>query len=172
MTPYFTLTRKSQTAYVASGTWTLITTKYQTFPSISALKATSEKCHTISACPLIRLLQITSLDGTEVCWLLQKICLAEVPFRQSNKPVTMDTTTVNLVKMPQIHPVNKNSSKIREKSKALVRVLWDWGQELLLPVVCRSSSHKLMWGNCSICFHFLLFPFLFPPPPAKQTSLV
>lgn len=32
---------------------------------------------------------------------------------------------------------------------------------------CRSSSHILIWGNCNICFHFLLFPFLFPPPPAR-----
>lgn len=36
---------------------------------------------------------------------------------------------------------------------------------------CRSSSHILIWGNCNICFHFLLFPFLFPPPPAGRTDL-
>lgn len=36
---------------------------------------------------------------------------------------------------------------------------------------CRSSSHILIWGNCNICFHFLLFPFLFPPPPARSTDL-
>lgn len=36
---------------------------------------------------------------------------------------------------------------------------------------CRSSSHILIWGNCNICFHFLLFPFLFPPPPARRTDL-
>lgn len=28
----------------------------------------------------------------------------------------------------------------------------------------------LMWGNCNICFHFLLFPFLFPPPPAGKKA--
>lgn len=42
-----------------------------------------------------------------------------------------------------------------------------WKVGVFSPVVCRSSSHKLMWGNCSSCFHFLLFPFLFPPPPVK-----
>lgn len=36
---------------------------------------------------------------------------------------------------------------------------------------CRSSSHILIWGNCNICFHFLLFPFLFPPPPVRKTDL-
>lgn len=30
------------------------------------------------------------------------------------------------------------------------------------------SSQRLMCGNCSICFHFLLFPFLLPAPPANQ----
>lgn len=33
------------------------------------------------------------------------------------------------------------------------------------PRRSRSSSHWLMWGNCSICRHFLLLPFRFPPPP-------
>lgn len=36
------------------------------------------------------------------------------------------------------------------------------------PMLCRSSSQRLMWGNCSSCFHFLLFPFLFPPPPESN----
>lgn len=36
-----------------------------------------------------------------------------------------------------------------------------------LPIVRRSSSHWLMWGSFSISFHFLLRPFLFPPPPER-----
>ena len=30
------------------------------------------------------------------------------------------------------------------------------------------SSHWVIWGNFSICFHFLLFPLRFPPPPETQ----
>ena len=29
------------------------------------------------------------------------------------------------------------------------------------------SRHVDMWGNFSICFHFLLFPFRLPPPPVE-----
>lgn len=40
-----------------------------------------------------------------------------------------------------------------------------------LPIVRRSSSHWLMWGSFSISFHFLLRPFLFPPPPKTQRDI-
>lgn len=36
------------------------------------------------------------------------------------------------------------------------------------PIVRRSSSHWLMWGSLSISFHFLLRPFLLPPPPERD----
>ena len=35
------------------------------------------------------------------------------------------------------------------------------------PRLSRSSSHWLIWGNCSICRHFLLLPLRFPPPPVE-----
>lgn len=35
------------------------------------------------------------------------------------------------------------------------------------PRLSRSSSHWLIWGNCSIWRHFLLLPLRFPPPPAR-----
>lgn len=38
----------------------------------------------------------------------------------------------------------------------------------LSPIVRRSSSHWLMWGSLSISFHFLLRPFLLPPPPERD----
>lgn len=37
-----------------------------------------------------------------------------------------------------------------------------------LPRPFRRSSHWLMCGNLRISFHFLLLPFRFPPPPARD----
>ena len=34
------------------------------------------------------------------------------------------------------------------------------------------SIHVDMCGNFKICFHFLLFPFLFPPPPEIKQARV
>lgn len=38
---------------------------------------------------------------------------------------------------------------------------YEWYSRILFFI----PSHWEMWGNRKICFHFLLFPFLFPPPP-------
>lgn len=34
-----------------------------------------------------------------------------------------------------------------------------------VPMLFPSSVHWLIWGKRRISFHFLLLPFLFPPPP-------
>lgn len=106
----------------------------------------------------------------EVLWWLHKIYLAVGVLRQSNRQFTMAITGFNEFHKPQTHTMHNGSKRILCQVREMYSALSVGNNTVRLPVVCRSSSHKLMWGNCSSCFHFLLFPFLFPPPPVKQKA--
>ncbi|XP_037544135.1 protein KIBRA [Nematolebias whitei] len=62
-----------------------------------------------------------------------------------------------------------DAEKLESEKKRLERDL-QAARDNQSKALTESSSHKLTCGNRSICFHFLLFPFLFPTPPAEENK--